>query len=248
MVKLVDKLFDICMTTTREDDINASIAVIDAILALNIMPDLKLRGCVELLAYVYYIIERFRKPVWHILSELCKSLDGPLVIGILFDLLSNHPPGSSNNRDTRGALAVARKLQSESGADKGYPPIPYPLLAEKLFAVAKKASSAKTLLTILQFTNALFDEGQGNIHRLLRNEDWSMILDAALECSKSYSAETLHVISKEESSQGPFVLELMSLITKLKHVKGQSLGDDYVSRQTIVKSLAEFQQLYPDLA
>ncbi|KAF7532533.1 hypothetical protein G7Z17_g13631 [Cylindrodendrum hubeiense] len=253
VVDLIDRLLDICVTTNSEDDLRSSIAVIDTIVTFGSIPDLKLRGCVQVLGSIYCMVGKLQKDAWHTLSNLCKSHNGPLTIRILLDILRNNPADGIRerdaNREIRGGLAVLQKLLSKS-QDKGYPPVPYALLADGLSTIAKTASSVRTCVATLQFINALFDDGNGNIHRLIIDEDWSVILDAASECSKKASAEHYEVDrlrshTRDERPEDFVSRELVTLIKRLDVLVNQKTGD-FVPRQTVVKFLTEVHQLLPD--
>ncbi|KAL6402478.1 tuberin [Ilyonectria robusta] len=253
VVNLIDRLLAICVSTNSEDDLRSSIAVIDTIVTFGSIPDLKLRGCIQVLGSIYCMVGKLQKPAWHTLSNLCKSHNGHLTIRILLDILRNNSADGIKekdaNREIRGALAVLQKLLSKN-LEKGYPPVPYALLADGLSTIAKTTSSVRTCVAALQLINALFDDGQGNIHRLIVDEDWSVILDAASECSKRASAEhyevdRLRVHSRDERPEDFVSRELISLIKRLDVLVNQKTGD-FVPRQIVVKFLTEVHQLLPD--
>ncbi|KAH7152383.1 hypothetical protein B0J13DRAFT_619945 [Dactylonectria estremocensis] len=253
VVDLIDRLLAICVTTNSEDDLRSSIAVIDTIVTFGSIPDLKFRGCVQVLGSIYSMVENLQKDAWHTLSNLCKSHNGPLTIRILLDILRNNPADGIKerdaNREIRGALAVLQKLLSKS-LEKRYPPVAFALLADGLSTIAKTTSSLRTCTAALQLINALFDDGQGNMHRLIVDEDWSVLLDAAYECSKKVSTghhemDRLRSHPKDERPEDSVCRELIALIKQLNVLVNQKTGD-FVPRQTVVKFLTEVHQLLPD--
>ncbi|KAH6892112.1 hypothetical protein B0T10DRAFT_401441 [Thelonectria olida] len=248
--ELIDKLLYICVSTNVEDDLRSSIAVIDTIVTFGSIPDGKLKGCIQVLGIIYNQVGKLQQEAWHTLSNLCKSHNGPTTVRILLDILRNNPAEGAKETETtreiRGALSAIQKLISKS-PDQGYPPVPYALLADGLLTVVKKTASVRTFVLVLQLINSLFDDGAGNIHRLIKDEDWSVILDAASVCSKKASreqTETERLRAPKEAHES-VSRELSSLIARLDAILNQKTGD-FVPRQTVVRFLTGVHNLLPD--
>ncbi|KAK7427971.1 Tuberous sclerosis 2-like protein [Neonectria magnoliae] len=253
VIELIDRLLAICVSTNVEDDLRSSIAVIDTIVTFGSIPRTKLKGCVQVLSSIYCMVEKLQKDAWHTISNLCKSHNGPSTVRILLDILRNNPADGTkerdSNREIRGALSVLQKLLSKN-PEQGYPPVPYALVADGLSTIAKTTSSVRTCVAALQFINFLFDDDQDNIHRLIIDEDWAVILDAASECSKKapleyFEAERLRGHVREERPEDAVGRELIFLIKRLDVLVNQRTGD-FVPRQTVIKFLTDVHQLLPD--
>ncbi|KAM5342583.1 hypothetical protein ACJ41O_013549 [Fusarium nematophilum] len=253
VVGLIDRLLAICMSTSVEDDLRSSIAVIDTIVTFGSIPDEKLKGCVQVLSSIFCMVGSLQKDSWHTLSNLFKSHNGQATVRILLDILRNNPTDKAKekdvNREIRGALAVLQKLSSKS-PDQGYPAIPFALLADGLTTIVRAASSTKTLTAILQLLNALFDDGEGHMHRLVIDEDWSVVLEVAADCSKRAISESndidrLRNHSKDEKPEEALGRELTVLIKRLDFLVNQKSGH-FVPRQTVITFFADVHQFLPD--
>ncbi|EMT65176.1 Tuberous sclerosis 2 protein like protein [Fusarium odoratissimum] len=194
-----------------------------------------------------------QKDSWNTLSNLFKSHNGQATIRILLDILRNNPTDGAKekdvNREIRGALAVLQKVLSKS-PENGYPGIPFALLADGLAIVAKTGTSIKTLTAILQLLNALFDGGDGHIHRLIIDEDWSVILEAAATCSKRAipgprDSDGYRSPIRDEKPEEALIRELIILIKQLDVLINQK-SDVFVPRATIISFLTEVHQFLPD--
>ncbi|RKK21846.1 Tuberous sclerosis 2 [Fusarium oxysporum f. sp. cepae] len=250
---LIDRLLAICMSTSVEEDLRSSIAVIDAIVTFGSIPEDKLKGCVQVLSSIYCMVGSLQKDSWNTLSNLFKSHNGQATIRILLDILRNNPTDGAKekdvNREIRGALAVLQKVLSKS-PENGYPGIPFALLADGLAIVAKTGTSIKTLTAILQLLNALFDGGDGHIHRLIIDEDWSVILEAAATCSKRAipgprDSDGYRSPIRDEKPEEALIRELIILIKQLDVLINQK-SDVFVPRATIISFLTEVHQFLPD--
>ncbi|KAI5461207.1 hypothetical protein BGZ63DRAFT_356528 [Mariannaea sp. PMI_226] len=247
---LIDKLLHICVSTNVEDDLRSSIAVIDTIVTFGSIPDEKLKGCIQVLGIIYNQVVKLQKEAWHTLSNLCKSHNGTKTVRILLDTLRNNPAEGAKETETtreiRGAISALQKLISKN-SDQGYPAVSYALLADGLFAVSKKTSSVRTFVLVLQLINALFDDGEDNIHRLIVDEDWSVILDAASECAKKVTQleqDPDRVRAPKEAFES-VNRELVSLTKRLDALMNQKTSD-FVPRQTVVRFLTGVHTLLPD--
>ncbi|CAG1980736.1 unnamed protein product [Fusarium graminearum] len=250
---LIDRLLSICMSTSVEEDLRSSIAVVDATVTFGSIPEDKLRGCVQVLGSIYCMVGSLQKDAWNTLSNLFKSHNGQATVRILLDILRNSPADGAKekdvNREIRGALAVLQKLLSKS-PENGYPNIPFALLADGLATVARTGSSIKTLTAILQLLNALFDDGEGNMHRLILDEDWSVILEAAATCSKRaipglHESDGLRSPVRDDKPEGALSRELIILIQRLDVLINQK-SDVFVPRGIVVSFLTEVHQFLPD--
>ena len=250
---LIDRLLAICMSTSVEDDLRSSIAVIDAIVTFGSIPEDKLKGCVQVLGSIYCMVGGLQKDAWNTLSNLFKSHNGQATIRILLDILRNSPSDGAKekdvNREIRGALAVLQKVLSKS-PENGYPSVPFALLADGLATIARTGTSIKTLTAILQLLNALFDDGDGNMHRLIVDEDWSVILEAAATCSRRaipglHESDGLRSPVRDDKPEGGLSRELITLIKRLDILINQK-SDLFVPRGSVVSFLTEVHQFLPD--
>ncbi|KAF5006403.1 hypothetical protein FDECE_7219 [Fusarium decemcellulare] len=253
VIGLIDRLLSICMSTSVEDDLRSSITVIDAIVTFGSIPDEKLKGCVQVLSSIYCMVGSLEKDSWHTLSNLLKSHNGQATIRILLDILRNNPADGAKekdiNREIRGALAVLQKILSKK-PEHGYPAVPFALLADGLTTIVRGASLTKTLTAILQLLNSLFDDGEGQMHRLIIDEDWSVILEAAAECAKRaipepHDVDRFRNPSRDEKSEEALSRELIVLIRRLDVLINQKSGH-FVPRPTVVAFLTEVHQFLPD--
>ncbi|KAF5025050.1 hypothetical protein F66182_2867 [Fusarium sp. NRRL 66182] len=253
VVGLIDRLLEICMTTSVEEDLRSSIAVIDAIVTFGSIPEEKLKGCVQVLSSIYCMVGSLQKDSWNTLSNLLKSHNGQATIRILLDVLRNNPTDGTKekdvNREIRGALAVLQKILSKL-PENGYPGVPFSLLADGLATIARSATSAKTLTAILQLLNALFDDGEERVHRLIVDEDWSVILEAAAASSKRaipepHDFDGFGSSSKDDKCEEALGQELIVLIKRLDVLINQK-SDLFVPRATVVSFLTEVHQFLPD--
>lgn len=250
VLELIDRLLYICVSTNVESDLRSSIAVVDTIVTFGSIPDTKLMGCIQVLGIIFNQVGKLQKEAWHTLSNLCKSHNGPTSVRILLDMLRNNPAEGAKETETtreiRGALSVLQKLITKT-PDQGYPAVPYALLADGLFTVVKKTGSVRTFILVLQVINDLFDDGEGNIHRLAKDEDWSAILDAALVCSQKTSRENqeLEKVRAPKDAYDSVSRELSTLITRLETILNQKTSD-FIPRQSVVKFLTGVHHLLPD--
>lgn len=251
---LIETLLTICISTSVEGDLRSSIAVIDTIVTFGFIPDEKLKDCVQVLSSIFSIVNSLQEDAWHTLSNLCKSHNGQVTVRILLDILRNSPTAGVNerdvNREIRGAIAVLQKLLSKSKED-GYPAIPYALLADGLKTVVNAISSTRLHVSALQLINCLFDEGDGNVHPLLLEEDWSVILETARKCSHkaildhSDRDKIRQPRHKDERPELYLGREMVTLITRLD-VLLRNKSVDHIPRHVIVKFLTDIHHLLPD--
>ncbi|KAF7545039.1 hypothetical protein G7046_g9651 [Stylonectria norvegica] len=252
---LIDRLLSICKSTSVEGDLRSSIAVIDAIVTFGSIPDEKLKPCVQVLSSIFSIVGNLQKDAWHTLSNLFKSHNGQATVRILLDILRNNSVegvlGSDANREIRGALAVIQKLISKS-KEKGYPAVPYALLADGISTIVKVTSAPRLHCASLQLVNALFDDGDGKTNHLIVDEDWSVILEVAADCFKRSPLSRReidrirnHQLIKDERPEELVGRELFSLITRLDTIVNQKSGD-FIPRQAVINFLTEVHQLIPD--
>ncbi|PMB68145.1 Tuberous sclerosis 2 [Beauveria bassiana] len=246
--KLIDMLLNICMSTSVEDDLKSCISILDVIVTFGSIPNGKLKECVQVLGSIFCLVPGLHKSSWHTLANLFKSHNGQATVRILLDILRNLPPDSSNERDTsreiRGALAVLQKLLAKS-TDKGYPTIPYALLVDGLANALKASNSIRVYGSIIQLINALFDDGAGQMHKLIIDEDWSIALRVCAECYKRVIAVVGDKTAKEESAEEFLIAELTTLIARLDLLMNQKTTN-YIPRQTIVNFFTQAPELLAD--
>ncbi|KAH6611114.1 gtpase activating [Trichoderma cornu-damae] len=248
---LIDRLLDICMSTSVEEDLRSCISVVDAIVTFGSVPGSKLKSTIQVLSSIFCLVHNLHKESWHALANLCKSHNGQVSVRILLDVLRNPSMDEVRNkdmgRDIRGALAVLQKLLSKT-AEKGYPAVPYALLVDGLSNTLKISSSPRIYHAILQLINSLFNDGSGQLHRLVLDEDWSVPLETAAQCYRRIQ-ETPDPATggraRDESMDDAINQELQLLIARLDVVVTQKSGD-FIPRQTVVKFFTDVHRLLPD--
>lgn len=227
---LIDVLLDICMNTSVEEDLQACIGVMDAIVTFGAIPGDKLKSCVHVLCSIHCLVPNLQKDAWHTIGMLCRSHNGQATVRLLLDVLASLPANADKKkevvREVRGALSVLTKLVSKS-SEKGYPAVPYALLVDGLSTVVKATSAWKIHLDILRLTNSLFCDSQGNINNMLADEDWTPIFDIAVICAGAVvtsiangenSIESLLAPDETDSSESMLARELTRLIRRLEAV------------------------------
>ncbi|KAL7625492.1 Tuberous sclerosis 2-like protein [Parahypoxylon ruwenzoriense] len=227
---LIDVLLDICMNTSVEEDLQACIGVMDAIVTFGIIPGDKLKSCVHVLCSIHCLVPSLQKDAWHTISMLCRSHDGQATVRLLLDVLASLPANADKRkeivREVRGALSVLTKLVSKS-SEKGYPTVPYALLVDGLSTVVKATSAWKIHLDILRLTNSLFCDSLGNINNMLADEDWTPIFDVAAVCAGAVitflsklerSIESFLALGEIDSSESMLARELTRLISRLEEI------------------------------
>ncbi|GJN75236.1 GTPase activating protein [Purpureocillium lilacinum] len=249
---LIDRLLVICMNTSVEDDLRSCIGVIDAIVTFGSIPQEKLKECVQVLSSIFCLVPTLQKTSWHTLANLCKSHNGQATVRILLDILRNLPSEGAKDRDTssrevRGALAVLQKLLSKT-TEKGYPTVPYALLVDGLSNALRATSSVRVYCSLLQLINSLFDDGHGQTHRLIVDEDWSICLDVAAECCRRVHTDFDRRRSSQSRDEQPEVgvdRELLALVSRLDAIAKQKTGE-FVPRDSIIKFFTEVHAILPD--
>ncbi|KAI1106075.1 hypothetical protein F4804DRAFT_302164 [Jackrogersella minutella] len=227
---LIDKLLDICMNTSVEEDLQASISVMDAIVTFGAIPGDKLKSCVHVLCSIHCLVHSLQKDAWHTISILCRSHNGHTTVRLLLDVLASLPANPDKKkevvREVRGALSVLTKLVSKS-SEKGYPTVPYALLVDGLSTVVKATSAWKIHLDILRLTNALFCDSQGNVNNMLADEDWTPVFDVVITCAgavvtsltkANHSVESLLGPEEADSAESMLARELMKLIRRIEGI------------------------------
>ena len=249
---LIDGLLNICMSTNVEDHLRSCITVLGTIVTFGSIPNDKLKGCVQVLSSIYCLVPGLEKDSWKTLSNIFRSHHGQATVRILLDVLRGLSPDTFKekemSREVRGSLSVLRKLLSKS-SEKGYPLVPYALLSDGLSASVKATSSPRVHLAILQFINAMFCDSDGNLHRLIVDENWTTVLDVAAECAEKITSDSdkshSHHDFKEDRPEDPVSQELRKLIDRLEMVVNQKNGD-FVPRQAVVKFFVDVHPLLPD--
>ncbi|KAI1075277.1 hypothetical protein F5B20DRAFT_394667 [Whalleya microplaca] len=228
--ELIDVLLDICMNTSSEEDLQACIGVMDAIVTFGIIPGDKLKSCVQVLASIHCLVPNLQKDAWHTIGMLCRSHNGQATVRLLIEVLNNHPTDTAKKkevvREVRGALSVLNKLVLKS-SEKGYPTVPYALLVDGLSTVVQATTTWKIHLDILRLVNSLFCDAEGNINKTVVDEDWMPILDIVVVCasnvmdsiSKSEATVTsLSTSGESESSEGMQAQEILKLVSRLEDI------------------------------
>ncbi|KAL7949063.1 tuberin [Trichoderma barbatum] len=248
---LIDRLLGICMSTSVEEDLRSCISAIDAIVTFGSVPISRLKSTIQVLGSIFCLVQNLHKESWHTLANLCKSHNGQASVRILLDVLRNPSLDEVNNkdmgRDIRGALAVLQKLLSKT-TEKGYPTVPYALLVDGLSNTLKISSSSRVYHAILQLINSLFNDGNGQLHRLVIDEDWSVPLETAADCYRKIQEtpdQTAGGRARDDSMDDTISQELQLLIARLDQVVTQKSGD-FVPRQTVIKFFTDVHRLLPD--
>ncbi|KAI5862878.1 hypothetical protein GGS23DRAFT_569876 [Durotheca rogersii] len=227
---LIDELLDICMNTSVEEDLQACISVMDAIVTFGAIPGDKLKSCVHVLCSIHCLVPGLQKDAWHTISILCRSHNGQATVRLLLDVLVSLPEDADTRkevvREVRGALSVLAKLVSKS-SEKGYPAVPYALLVDGLSTVARATSAWKIHLDILRLTNSLFCDSQGNINTMLADEDWTSVFDVAAVCAKAVTEllskagstiESFLAYGETDSPESMLARELTRLISRVEEM------------------------------
>ncbi|OTA02661.1 Rap-RAN GTPase activating protein tuberin [Trichoderma parareesei] len=248
---LIDRLLGICMSTSVEEDLRSCISAIDAIVTFGSVPTSRLKSTIQVLSSIFCLVHSLHKESWHTLANLCKSHNGQAAVRILLDVLRNPSLDEVSNkdmgRDIRGALAVLQKLLSKT-TEKGYPTVPYALLVDGLANTLRISNSPRIYHAILQLINSLFNDGNGQLHRLVLDEDWSVPLDTAAECYRRIQENpdpTTGARARDDSMDDNIKHELQLLIARLDQLVTQKSGD-FVPRQTVVKFFTDVHRLLPD--
>ncbi|KAI1765600.1 hypothetical protein GGR53DRAFT_519552 [Hypoxylon sp. FL1150] len=227
---LIDVLLEICMNTSVEEDLQACISVLDAIVTFGAIPTDKLKSCVQVLCSIHCLVLPLQKDAWHTIGMLCRSHNGQSTVRLLLDVLASIPSNADKNKDVvrevRGALSVLSRLVSKS-SEKGYPTVPYGLLVDGLSTVVKSTSAWKIHLDILRLANALFRDSQDNINNMLIDEDWTPIFDVVVTCANAVvtllaedenTLQSLLTLGGTNSSEGMLAQELSKLIRRLEAI------------------------------
>ena len=248
---LIDALLSICMNTSVEDDLRSCIAVIRAIVTFGSVPTAKLKDCVQVLSSIFCLVLNLQKDSWHTLANFYKSHNGQATVRILLDILRNLPADGVKDKDMsreiRGALAVLQKLLSKS-TDKGYPTVPYALLADGLCNTVKSSSSTKVYGAILELINSMFDDGEGHLNRLIIDEDWSAPLEVAADCFRKTLGNSNRARArqiKDESPDDVVHRELLTLIKRMNVVINDKTSE-FVPRQVIINFFTQVHPLLPE--
>ncbi|RDA86590.1 hypothetical protein CP532_5999 [Ophiocordyceps camponoti-leonardi (nom. inval.)] len=252
VTELLDSLLAICMNTSVEDDLRSCINILDAIVTFGAIPPHRLKDCVQVLASIFSMVSALEKKSWHNIANLCKSHNGQAVVRVMLDILRNRPTDVLGEKDTgrevKGSLAVLQKLLSKS-AEKGYPTVPYAPLVDGLSNTLKASHSPRVYVSLLQLINSLFDDGHGNTHRLIVDEDWSGCLEVAAECGRRLNGELERKRGsspgKDESQEALVERELLKLISRLDSIVKNRSGN-FVPRESVIRFFAEVHSLLPD--
>lgn len=252
LANLIDALLNICMSTSAEEDLRCCIDVLGALVTFGNIPNDKLKSCIQVLSSIYCLVPGLQKEAWRTLANFLKSHNGQATVRILLDVLRGLPSDSDKDKDMareiRSSLAVLQKLLSKT-AERGYPRVPYALLSDGLVVAVKATSSTRVYISILQMINYLFSDQEGNMHRLIADEDWSIMLEVAAECATALESnpesQSLHAY-KSEASEDPIAVELLQLISRLEViVKGRKTGE-FVPRQAVFRFFVTVSPLLPD--
>jgi hypothetical protein len=249
---LIDALLNICMSTSVEDDLRSCITVLGTTVTFGYIPNNKLKGCVQILSSIFCLVPSLAKDAWRTLANIFRSHMGQATVRILLDVLRGLSPDMLKEKDMtreiRGSLSVLQKLLSKS-TEKGYPSVPYALLSDGLAATVKATSSPRVRMAVLQVINSLFSDSDGNLHRLIVDEDWAAVLDVASQCVEKTMGDSdnpqAYYSFKEDRSEDPVCKEMLQLINRLETLVNQKNGD-FVPRQTVIKFFVDVHPLHPD--
>lgn len=249
LVGLIDGLLSICMTTSIEEDLRSCIEVLDTIVTFGSIPNDRLKRCVQVLSSIYCLVAGLQKVAWHTLGNFFKSHNGQATVRILLDVLRGLTyeivQEKDMNREIRGALAVLQKLLSKS-MEKGYPSVPYALLADGLSTTITVTTSQRVCTAILQLINSLFHDSTGGLHRLVVDEDWTALLDVAARCvERSLDEDGKPRAQNFKDEEDPLGKEVVSLITRLESLVTHK-GDNFIPRPTVIQFFIKVHPLIPD--
>lgn len=255
IVGLIDGLLNICMSTSVEDDLRSCISVMDTVVTFGSIPNDKLKGCVQVLSSIYCLVSGLQKDAWRTLANLFRSHNGQATVRILLDVLRGLSPDTAKEKDLgreiKGALAVIEKLLSKS-TEKGYPSVPYALLADGLAITVQATSSTKVLASVIHVINSLFYDSEGNLHHIIVDEDWAAVLEVAAKCSHKVNDEPdtypfHHNRTQDDGPTDPVGRELLQLIRRLETIIKEKSGS-FVPRQTVIQFFVDVHWLLPDSA
>lgn len=243
IMRLIDAVLNICTSTSAEQDLRSCVAILDTVVTFGSIPDDKLKDCVKILSSIYSLVPNLAKDSWHTLSNFCKSHNGQATVRILLDIMRSPSEGGyekDKSRAIKGALAVMLKLLSKA-SDKGYPPVPYSLLVDGLQTTVNSTPSPRILTSVLEIINVLFSDHEGNLHRMIIEEDWTGVLHVAADCCmKGMSSE-----NNEETTDNTVLPNTLNLIARLEAVISEKTGD-FVPRQTVIDFFVKIHWLLPD--
>ncbi|KAI0547254.1 tuberin [Xylaria curta] len=251
---LVDTLLEICSLTSNADDMRACSSILNAIITFGVLPGNKLKRCVEILSSIHCLVRDAQKDAWHTISILCRSHNGQATVRVLLDTLSNVGADEDKRHDTRhvrGALSILQKLVAKS-SEKGYPTVPYAILANGLSKVVETTSSLKIYLDVLKLANALFGDSLG----VLVDEDWTLIFDIARSCSagaithlSKHSQGITSMPSQEDGDQPETLLikELLGLVSQVERLVRDQQGP-LIQRQDCILFFTKVHPVIPDSA
>ena len=246
---LIDGFLEIAITTSNEGDLRLVIEVLDTIVTFGSIPSDKLKSCVNILSSIYCLVPALQKIAWHTLANFFKSHNGQATVRHLLDTLRGLTPGIGKEKDVgreiRSALAVLQKLLSKS-MEKGYPSVPYALLADGMSATIEATTSTRAYTALLSTINYLFHDSTGGLHRLVVDEDWAPLLDVAAQCAEKSLAEEgkqrAHNSNEEPSALSK---EVIRLISRLEALLTQR-RDEFIPRQAVVEFFTRVHELIPD--
>ncbi|KKY39555.1 putative tuberin [Diaporthe ampelina] len=256
--RLIDKLLEICMKTSTEDDLTACIEVIDAIITYASVPKRNLSRCVEVLSSIFCLVDKLSKTSWHTLSNLLKSHNGQAAVRILLNILRDYPRNgqetTETNRAVRGSLTVLQKLIWKS-SEKGYPSIPLAILVDGCSNVVEKSPSTRIAGSVLKLINTLFDDGEQKMNPLLEGEDWTSVLEVAEKCvgrlnfnltpNSSRTSLKSNFTVQDLKKGGSILEELETLLRRLEGLSRQR-GSDFVQRHECIAFMANIPHVLPD--
>lgn len=240
---LIDVLLDICVSTSVEDDIRSSIFVLDTVVTFGSIPRDRLKHCIQVLSSIYCLVSGLQKESWRTIANICRSHNGQATVRILLEVLRSLTADSLKDKDMsreiRGSLAVLQKLLSKN-TGKGYPQVPYALLVDGLSATVKASPTSRIRAAVLSVINSLFHDSAGGLHRVMAEEDWSVVLDVAADCCG-------HRRMDDDHAEDPVAKELLLLIGHLESLFTQPTVD-FVPRHTVVKFFIDVHPILPDSA
>ncbi|KAI0537828.1 tuberin [Xylaria digitata] len=255
---LVDSLLDICSLTSNADDMRACSGILNAIITFGVLPGNKLKQCIQILSSIHCLVPDAQKDAWHTISILCRSHNGQATVRVLLDALSNAGADKDKKYDIRhirGALSVLQKLVMKS-SEKGYPLVPYAILADGLSNVVEATSSWKIYLDILKLANALFCDGRGDVNTMIVDEDWALIFNIAVACSagvitlRTKSSQGVASPLSQEDSDNPesmVIKELLGLVSQVERIVKTQQGP-LIQRQDCILFFTKIHPVIPDSA
>ncbi|KAL5604204.1 uncharacterized protein BROUX77_004390 [Berkeleyomyces rouxiae] len=267
---VIDSLLKICVKTSVVGDLGNCISVFKAIVTFGAIPAERLGACVKLLGSIYSMVAVLHDEAWQVICIILSSHNGQAMLRHLLDVLRGFPvDGTIENdviREVKGALAVLLRLLDKP-AENRFPQLPFSVLADGLDTTARavratkftetSTAPAKIYTAIIRVINRLFDDDEGSIHPIAKDEDWTIVLRAAAECAKKpvnpnsspvimTVSEAAPPITSTERASEMLNKDIATLLRRLESLASMKKCPDFIPRQTIVRFFSNVRHILPD--